>query len=57
MAHIDETDRRILLLWYVAQLPPNEIARAVGISRRQCYRRRAQTIQMIVRLGKPEEDE
>ena len=55
MAHIDEADRHILLLWYIAQLAPDEIAHVVGISRRQCYRRRAQAIQMIVSLGKPEE--
>ena len=57
MAGVDEVDRRILFLWYVEQLPPNDIARAVGVSRRQCYRRRAETIRLIVQLGEPQDAE
>ena len=52
---LGERDRRILVLWYVGQLPAEEIARSVGISRRQCFRLRAAAIQKIVKLGEPEQ--
>ena len=52
---LGERDRHILLLWYVGQLPVEEIARAVGISRRQCFRLRAAAIDKIVKLGEPEQ--
>jgi DNA-directed RNA polymerase specialized sigma24 family protein len=48
---LDQTDRHILLLWYVKQLPVNEIAREIGLSRRQCFRRRSKAIETIVDLG------
>src|SRR5205809_7843894 len=41
MRKIDDTDRHILFLWYVKQLPAQDIARAVGNSRRQWFRPRA----------------
>ncbi|MGH2692151.1 MAG: hypothetical protein ACRDHM_06575 [Actinomycetota bacterium] len=44
-------DRELLFLWYVRQLPVSEVASATRISRRQCFRRRAQAIRTIVRLG------
>jgi hypothetical protein len=44
-------DRRLLYLWYVVQLPASRIAQLVGISRRQCFRRRASAIRRIVELG------
>jgi len=46
-----ETDRHLLYLWYVAQLPAIEIARTLSISRRQCFRRRASAIRCIVNGG------
>lgn len=55
MQHVPERDRLLLFLWYVRQLPVEDIARAVGISRRQCFRRRAEAIRTIVKLGEPEE--
>jgi DNA-directed RNA polymerase specialized sigma24 family protein len=48
MQILGEPDRRLLYLWYVAQLPAANIARALGISRRQCFRRRASAIKRIV---------
>jgi hypothetical protein len=48
---LDQTDRHILLLWYVKQLPVHEIAREVRLSRRQCFRRRSKAIETIVDLG------
>lgn len=48
---LPERDRQLLFLWYVAQLPVEEIARAVGVSRRHCFRVRSKAIRMIVELG------
>ncbi|MGH2704410.1 MAG: DUF1492 domain-containing protein [Actinomycetota bacterium] len=53
MQHLREADRHILFLWYVTQLPVDDIAQKVGVSRRQCFRRRAGAIRTIVRLGQP----
>lgn len=54
MLRVRRSDRVILFLWYVRQLAVEDVARAVGISRRQCFRRRAQAIRTIVRLGEDE---
>jgi Sigma-70, region 4 len=43
-----DRDRRILLLWYVKELPAHEVAREVGISRRQCFRRRSAALRALV---------
>jgi DNA-directed RNA polymerase specialized sigma subunit len=48
MQQVQEMDRQILFLWYVRQLSAQDIARAVGISRRQCFRRRANAIRALV---------
>jgi DNA-directed RNA polymerase specialized sigma24 family protein len=48
MRNVDDTDRRILFLWYVKQLPVQDISRQVGISRRQCFRRRARAIRILL---------
>jgi DNA-directed RNA polymerase specialized sigma24 family protein len=45
---LEERDRRILLLWYVKELPAHEVAREVGISRRQCFRRRSAALRALV---------
>ncbi len=50
MQHLSEPDRRLLYLWYVVQEPATSIARTLGISRRQCFRRRASAIKRIVEL-------
>jgi|SRR5712691_635784 len=51
MQAVDERDRHLLFLWYVSQLEAADIARSLGISRRQCFRRRARAIRTIVELG------
>ena len=51
MQAVDERDRHLLFLWYVRQLEAADIARSLGISRRQCFRRRARAIRTIVELG------
>lgn len=53
MEHLDGRDRHLLFLWYVEQRPTEEIARAIGISRRQCFRRKARAIRTLVDLGEP----
>jgi len=47
MEQVEERDRHLLVLWYVEQLPVDEIAPILGISRRQCFRRRSQTLRSI----------
>ena len=53
MLQMRESDRRLLWLWYLRQLPVHEIAQDLRIGRRQCFRRRASAIQRIVELGDP----
>jgi DNA-directed RNA polymerase specialized sigma subunit len=53
MKRIAERDRRLLFLWYLRELPAQDIARELRISRRQCFRRRAAVIRRIVDLGEP----
>ena len=55
MQFVSERDRHILFLWYVKQASMEDIAREVGISRRQCFRRRADAIRKIVRMGEGDE--
>ena len=51
MQSVEERDRRLLFLWYVQQLPVEDISHALGISRRQCFRRRGGAIRKLVELG------
>ena len=53
MLRVRESDRRLLWLWYLRQLPVHEIAQDLQIGRRQCFRRRASAIRRIVELGDP----
>ena len=53
MLQVRESDRRLLWLWYLRQLPVHEIARDMQIGRRQCFRRRAAAVRRIVELGDP----
>lgn len=53
MQRLSEVDRHLLYLWYLRQLSARDIARELGISRRQCFRRRAAAIRTIVELGDP----
>lgn len=54
--HLDDRDRRVLFLWYVAQVGPSEVARATGVSQRQSHRLRARAVQRIVELGRDAEE-
>jgi DNA-directed RNA polymerase specialized sigma24 family protein len=51
MRSLSDRDRELLFLWYVAQLPVDDIATAIGISRRQCFRRKAAAIKVLVDTG------
>lgn len=53
MLQMRESDRRLLWLWYLRELPVHEIARDLRIGRRQCFRRRAAAIRRLVELGDP----
>ena len=55
VCQLHEPDRHLLLMWYVQQLPTEDIAEILGISIRQCFRRRARAVRKIVELGEPEE--
>ena len=50
MHTLGDHDRTLLFLWYVRQLHVDDIASAIGISRRQCFRRRANAINALVQL-------
>jgi len=54
MQMLEERDRELLFLWYVRHLHVDDIAGELGISRRQCFRRRASAIRKIVEAGRPE---
>ena len=48
MQRLTDRERTILFLWYIRQLPADEIARVVRISRRHCFRVRARAIARLV---------
>ncbi|MGH2817517.1 MAG: hypothetical protein ACRDJS_03525 [Actinomycetota bacterium] len=54
IGHLSARDRKLLVLWYVVQLPAQEIAGTLRISRRHCFRLRADAIRRIVELGEAE---
>lgn len=54
MQTLEERDRQLLFLWYVRHLHVDEIAGELGMSRRQCFRRRANAIRTIVEAGRQE---
>lgn len=51
MAWLEDVDRHILYLYYVAQRPLGEIAAAVQLSPRQCSRRRIAAICTLTDLA------
>jgi hypothetical protein len=55
MGCIEDRDRQILFLWYVQQLAVGDIAKAVRVSRRHCFRLRSAAVHKIVDLGEPEQ--
>lgn len=54
MQLISAADRQLLFLWYVEQLHVDDVSRTLGISRRQCFRRKAKSLKTIIELGKAE---
>lgn len=54
MQILAERDRFLLFLWYVKQLSAKDIGKALRISRRQVFRRRANAVRKIIELGEPE---
>jgi hypothetical protein len=54
MSLLEERHRTLLYLWYVRQLAVQDIAKAIGVSRRHCFRLRTIAIRKIVELGEPE---
>jgi DNA-directed RNA polymerase specialized sigma subunit len=55
MSQLPDRDRRLLFLWYVKQLAVEDIAKDLGISRRQCFRRRANAIREVVKMGETDQ--
>lgn len=53
LAQLDDLDQRILFLFYVAYATGAEVAAEVGLSERQCYRRRNRAVERLVDLGEP----
>jgi DNA-directed RNA polymerase specialized sigma24 family protein len=47
MRFLTDRDRGLLHLWYLRQLPVEDIAKMLHISRRQCFRRRAAAIRTL----------
>lgn len=56
MATLPQRDRSLLFLWYVQQEAALDIARMLRISRRQCFRIRANAIRTLAEAGDPERD-
>jgi DNA-directed RNA polymerase specialized sigma24 family protein len=52
---LSDRDRTLLVLWYVVQVPAQDIACTLGVSRRHCFRLRAAAIRKIVELGDAEQ--
>ena len=57
MSWLEEVERKLLFLFYVTHLPAAEIASAVGLSTRQCFRRRRHALETLVALGESDEAE
>ena len=51
MQRLTERERTLLFYWYVQQIPVAEVASALRISRRQCFRHRGSAIRKLVELG------
>jgi DNA-directed RNA polymerase specialized sigma24 family protein len=54
MSLLNDRERTLLFLWYVRQLAVSDIAKAIGTSRRHCFRVRASAIRKLVELGEPD---
>lgn len=56
LLRLEDRDRRVLFLWYVAQMSVSDVARAIGVSQRQAHRLRARVVQRIVEIGREAEE-
>lgn len=54
---LDDRDRYLLYLWYLRELPVNEIGKEVRLSRRSCFRRRAEAVRALVDEPDPTDDD
>jgi DNA-directed RNA polymerase specialized sigma subunit len=52
---LSDRDRKLLFLWYVVQLRADDVATKLRISRRHCFRLRADAIRKVVKLGETEQ--
>jgi len=52
MSLLDPQDRHVLFLWYVRGLHVDDISKELGLSRRQCFRRRAGSVRALIQLGR-----
>lgn len=48
LAALDERERAVVMLWYVADLPVREICAKLAVSRSHCYRLRDKALQRMV---------
>lgn len=55
VGRLSDRERTLLVLWYVMQLHVDDVAGALRISRRHCFRLKAGAIRKIVELGEPQE--
>lgn len=55
VAFLEQVDRRILYLYYVENRRPRDISLAVGLSTRQCTRRRKAAVDFLVEVGQEHE--
>lgn len=48
LSFLDDEDRKLLYLFYVAYLPIERIAEQMGVTPRTCYRRRTRAIERLI---------
>jgi DNA-directed RNA polymerase specialized sigma24 family protein len=51
LRRLDERSQRLLLLWFVKDRPPAEIANDLGVSRVHCYRLRNRALDEMLEPG------
>jgi DNA-directed RNA polymerase specialized sigma24 family protein len=51
LRRLDERSQRLLLLWFVKDRPPAEVANDLGISRVHCYRLRNRALDEMLEPG------
>lgn len=54
VSFLDARDRELLFMWYVRQLHVDDIATELGISRRQCFRRRVSALRAVADVDERE---